>query len=353
MSITRSSAADISRLVSELASPSELRRETAVARLAVIGARAVSRLVAVATDEAEPVAGRMSALLALDAIADPRGVAAARLCINHPDDRLAVAAVNVLARAARGTGAEATRTFDDLTALVLDRDAPVERRLAALAGIEVPTGSGPAGREDSVLAPIYEALGTDPSSRMRARVTRRKAGAVLPIESLFENGGPGLSDDPAVAAAVVRDEGGTARVTVLRRALDAARVRERDARSDAARKGWAAVRGLLHQQLAARGSRLAVFDLREAFMQAAGPLPVGFVAAAAAVGDVTCLEPLAGAWVKAGDAASRDQWWREHLAEAFRAIVKREGLTRRHAVLKRILERWPGAGAIVASAPLT
>ena len=34
-------------------------------------------------------------------------------------------------------------------------------------------------------------------------------------------------------------------------------------------------------------------------------------------------------------------WWRSHLAEAFQLIVKREGLTRRHAVMKKIEKRWP------------
>jgi hypothetical protein len=45
-----------------------------------------------------------------------------------------------------------------------------------------------------------------------------------------------------------------------------------------------------------------------------------------------------------------DRWWRDHLADAFDAIVKREGVTRRHVVMKRILERWPGAGVLVALA---
>jgi hypothetical protein len=45
-----------------------------------------------------------------------------------------------------------------------------------------------------------------------------------------------------------------------------------------------------------------------------------------------------------------DRWWREHLAEAFRAIVAREALTRRHPALKLILERWPSTGVLVAAA---
>ena len=113
-----------------------------------------------------------------------------------------------------------------------------------------------------------------------------------------------------------------------------------------AREGWQAVRGLLHQHLAARGSRLAVYDLKETLTGMTGPLPVGFLAAAAAVGDADCLEPLAHAWLNATD----DAWWRAHLTEAFAAIVKREAIGRRHAAIKRILERHPAAGQLAALA---
>ena len=107
------------------------------------------------------------------------------------------------------------------------------------------------------------------------------------------------------------------------------------------------MRGVLHQHLGARGSRLALYDLREALESAQGPLPVGFLSASAVIGDTSCLTPLARAWV---ESASDDRWWRDHIAEAFSAIVAREALTRRHPVLKSILERWPSAGVLVATA---
>jgi hypothetical protein len=251
----------------------------------------------------------------------------------------------VLARIARGSGAGATRAFEQLTAITLDTSASVERRLAALTGLSGPASAALSAREARVLAPIFDALRTDASSRIRARAKRREAGATQSIEALVDGEGPGLPDDPAMAAALVRDDGPAARVTALRRAIEVVRDRERDA-TIVAREQWSGVRGLLHQQLASRDSRLAVFDLRESFASAERPLPAGFVAAAAAVGDSTCLEPLAAAWVRASD-----PWWRDHLFEAFRAIVRREGLTRRHAHLKKILEKWPSAGALVASAP--
>ena len=109
-----------------------------------------------------------------------------------------------------------------------------------------------------------------------------------------------------------------------------------------AREEWRALRGAVHQALAARNSRLALYDLRDSLLTA-DRLPVAFLAAMEEIGDATCLDTIAAAY----DESSRsgDTWWREHLASAFRAIVQREGLTRRHASLKRVLARWPDATA--------
>jgi hypothetical protein len=69
---------------------------------------------------------------------------------------------------------------------------------------------------------------------------------------------------------------------------------------------------------------------------------VEFLAAISAIGDLSCLEPIAAAYARwsASGHAERD-WWRRHLVDAFRAIVSRERLTRRHAVMKKIAKRWP------------
>ena len=83
-----------------------------------------------------------------------------------------------------------------------------------------------------------------------------------------------------------------------------------------------------------------------AWREESAPLPVGFLAAAAAVGDEKCLMPLAAAWMAA---APDDRWWRAHLAEAFQAIARREGITRRHPIIKKILTQWPQAGPLVAT----
>ena len=113
--------------------------------------------------------------------------------------------------------------------------------------------------------------------------------------------------------------------------------RERTAGTDAERAGWTLALGAAHHALAARGSRLARVDLRDA-LERTPPERLGeLVAAAEGVGDASCLAPLAAAWT-AGEGPTRAR-----VAAAFTAIVTREGLTRRHAAVKDVIARWPHA----------
>lgn len=336
MSIRPSSSTDIARLTAELTSGDAQRREMALARLAVIGSRATTALVAVAVDPARDSDARVAAFEALEAAGDGRALSAALTAIAEPNEPVAVAATGVLGRLAREKDARGTRAFDQLASLALSTATATVVRLAALTALE--------GQPERLLKPIYAALATDPASRVVARVTRRQAGAVESLDTLVARG---LPADPDVVAAVARDDGERASLASLKRAVEAVRAREQKAANAGTRRKWTAVRGALHQHLASRGSRLAVYDLREALEDASGPLPVGFLSAAAAVGDAACLTPLARAWA---ESAEDDRWWRDHLAEAFSAIVAREALTRRHPTLKLILERWPSAGVLVATA---
>ena len=103
------------------------------------------------------------------------------------------------------------------------------------------------------------------------------------------------------------------------------------------REQWRTTRAAAHVALANRGSRLALYDLRESLGAAKAPLPVEFLTALSLIGDASCVEAVANAHAKAKDA-----WWRRHLAQAFREIVARERLTKRHAALKRAEKRFPG-----------
>ena len=322
--------------MAELVSGDVQRREMALARLAVIGSRATTALVSVANDNAQRDEARVAAFEALEAIGDGRAITAAITAIGGSSEAVAAAAAGVLGRLAREKDARATRAFDQLAELALSSTAATVLRLAALTALE--------GQPERLLKPIYAALARDPASKVVARVTRRQAGAVESLETLVAKG---LPADPDVLAAVARDDGERAPLMALKRAIEAVRARESQAPDAAARERWKVVRGVLHQHLASRGSRLALYDLREALEGATGPLPVGFLSAAAVIGDTSCLTPLARAWVESDH---DDRWWRDHLAEAFGAIVAREALTRRHPALKSILERWPSAGVLVATA---
>jgi hypothetical protein len=136
----------------------------------------------------------------------------------------------------------------------------------------------------------------------------------------------------------------TARLTELQRLVDQLRARELQEPDAAVREQWRTVRGAVHQALAVRNSRLALYDLRDSFLTSER-LPVAFLAAIEEIGDASCLDALAAAYEESS--RSGDAWWREHLATAFRAIVHRENLTRRHAVVKRVLARWSQAGELL------
>jgi hypothetical protein len=116
------------------------------------------------------------------------------------------------------------------------------------------------------------------------------------------------------------------------------RGRERVEPAARRRQDWVVARGAAHAALARRGSRVALYDLRESFDAAQGPLPLDFLVAASAIGDAACLEPLARAWAASPD----DQWWRDRLHDAAADIMKREKLTARNAAVKRIRTKYSG-----------
>src|SRR5690606_34935652 len=68
-------------------------------------------------------------------------------------------------------------------------------------------------------------------------------------------------------------------------------VREREGREPdpAQRQAWVMARGAVHAALARRESRIALYDLREAFAAAATPLPLEFLHTMAVLGDAGCL----------------------------------------------------------------
>jgi hypothetical protein len=185
-----------------------------------------------------------------------------------------------------------------------------------------------------IVAPVLHTLGGDADARVAAQIGQPSLDALV-------------SDGRATeAAALLAARGTMVSITTLRRAVDAARDRERSEPARAA--AWLHLRAELHGALARQHSRLALYDLRETLEAASAPLPIGFLSAATAIGDRTCLEPLARTWLAVS--AERDAWWRGQVAQTFAAVAAREGVTRQHAAVKRILARWPASAELIAGA---
>jgi hypothetical protein len=311
--IRSSSAREIDRLVATLTGGSRDEREAAIARLRVIGIRAVDRLVSLATSGAGSDE-RVAALKALDGIDDPRARDAAIAALDDSDAQVATAAA-MLARAWLVSEPDA-EVLDALTSLALDRTRHASARLAALDALaELPRG---------IVQPVLlRVAAEDPG------IAARMGAGASDDEPAF--------DDPAGVRTWLAERGATAALSDIHHRIAEMRERERREPSARRRQEWRTARGAAHALLARRGSRVALYDLRETFDAAAGTLPLDFLTAAASIGDATCLEPLARAWAAAGG----DAWWRNHLARTARGIAARENLTGRHAVMRRVRNKYP------------
>jgi hypothetical protein len=336
MVIKASAVSNIRVLIAALGDEDDVRREVAIARLAVLGARAVDRLIA-AYESADGRA-RIAILRALESAGDRRTVPIAREALLAGGD-LGVAAASAL-RALLDSPHEPARTdaLDVLVATALD---PVSDRRVRLASFEALQDMPP-----GVRARVAAAMEADPDPGLKARAVdlpRDTAAADAVWQDALEGR---LPEAPAVLREAAQARAQAAALSALQKLIDAIRACEGSVRAQTKRTEWQEVRGALHQALALRGSRVAVYDLRETIEGARGPVPVSFLAALHVVGDASCLEPLAAAYARTDTSAAR---WRHQLGEAFHAIGRREKVTRRHAVMKRIASRWPEAARDLAS----
>lgn len=314
MSITPSASAEVRTLIAALASGDEVKRESAIARLAIIGPRATERVIAAyGTADRET---RIGMLRVLEAAADARALPFAREALTLGGD-LAVTAAGTLRPLLDAPDEQvAADALDALVSVALSADAERRVRLAA-----------------------FEALrDMPPTVRERVEAALKEEGPVTSAaEAVWQDAVEGhLPEDPAPLKDAIKAHEGSAPLGVLQKMIDAVRQREAAVPDGSRRDAWFAVRGALHQALALRGSTIAVYDLRETLEGPERPLPSSFVTALHAVGDASCLEPLASFWSE-----SRDDVARHQLAAAFQAIVKREKVTKRSAILKRIAARTP------------
>ena len=337
MPIRPPAGAAIRPLIGALGGADEVQRESAVARLAVIGTRAVEPLL----QEYTAAAPRLQSgiLRALEAVGDPKALPIARAAARVEHAEVALAAVGVLRVFLTSPVPERARdALDAVVALALDAARPATVRLAALDALRML----PPDVREAVRKNLAD--DGDPEVRARAAPPARPPGSASPgDDAAWLDAVEGrLPASPAVLKQALASRRGNARLTELQHLVDHLRAREQRETDVGRREEWRAVRGAVHQALAARNSRLALYDLRDSLLDA-DRLPVAFLAALEEIGDATCLETLAAAY----EASSRsgDAWWREHVAAAFRAIMLREGLTRRHAAVKRTVSRWPEAAA--------
>lgn len=346
MAIRRSAAAEIEVLLADLCSADQIARETAEARLIVIGVRAVPHLI-VAFDRAASPAARTAILKVLEATPDRRSAELGAEQLEAEDADAAVRAAAVALLGSCLESAESTRVLDTLTAFILDDERPDALRLQALDVIERAL--------PHVLQPLRARLAEDPSSAIRAWASASvSSGApVVDPRLAIESAAAGEPADPRFLHELVPAGSADAPLPTLHRLIEVARDREAKASAAAQRGAWLAVRGSVHLALARRGSRVAVYDLREAIARASEPLPEGFTEAAGLVGDSACLESVAEQLVLLrASADSRMREWQARLVRAGRAIVEREKITRRRAVMKKIVRQSPDvASTLLAPAP--
>ena len=314
--------------------------EAAIARLAIAGRPALRQVLQhLGTAETSHLP---RLLRVLERLADASALPAIRPFLAHPELDVEVAAVDAVgalldARDARA----ATDALDALTATLLDgsRDDVVRLRAwDAIANASEPTASYDA----DVLAPLRLQLRGDASSALRAAAGGDKDDMPLLVaepsgEAQLQAAATGaLPADPEHLRQLVGAHGGDAPLTVLQRVIERVRAHEPTVGPDAV-EAWRVVRATAHQALAARGSRLALYDIRESLAVLGAQTPVGMLATLRQVGDASTLDAVADAYV-----ATDDGWFRDQLAGVFRAIVKREQLTRRQAAIKKMAARLPG-----------
>jgi hypothetical protein len=341
MSIRPSSSTEIRTLLTALASDDEIKREAAIARLAIMGARAVDRMLA-----AYPAADRetrIALLRAFEAIADPRALRIARQALADGGDVGIAAAGTLHALLDSPVDSAATEALDALVAAALSGTLERRVRLAAFDALrEMPA---------DIRGRVEAALQEDPDQSMRPAVTADASGgrsADLAWQDAVEGR---LPDDPEALRDGVGTRAAAAPLGVLQHLIDAVRSRERDTSVETRRHAWRALRGSLHQALALRGSTIALYDLRETIEGAREPLPPSFIAALHVVGDASLLEAIAAAYAAAADAGDATARWRGQLEGAFKAIVAREKVSRRSAVIKRVEKKWPAAAPALIPAP--
>lgn len=317
--------------------------ESAIARLAIIG-RPALRLVLQQLGETDAI-HQPRLLRVLERIGDPGTLPAIRPLLAHAVPDVATAAVDAMgALLDARDAAVASAALDALTATLLDasRDDGVRlRAFEAIANAPEPSTTYDA----DVLEPLRAQLRRDRSAAVREAMagpseTTAVETAAPSGETRLEAAAAGdLPTDPEHVRKALGTHGQDIPLTVLHRVIERVRAHEVTLRPEEA-EAWRVTRAAAHLVLATRGSRLAIYDLRESLEGLGDQTPVGMLSALQQVGDASVLDAVADAWQ-----ASTNAWFKGQLVAIFRAVVEREKLTKRHAAIRKIATRSPGTFA--------
>src|SRR5918993_3954123 len=230
--IRRSAASDTRQLVSDLASDrpdGDVRREAAIARLRVIGARALRHILPL-LDASTPVRTRMAALRALEGCRDAGAVPPILETLRDADPDVRVAAIGVSRTLLDGS--RGSDVLDVLTGLALDSVQPLPVRRAAVAAL--------ADLPSRTLRPLVQRLRKDPDAAVRALVEHQQiVPAADPVATLAEAAQDQLPADPDYVLSLVAEAGAATPLPTLHRLGGALRGREGGGKGPAPRRGWA------------------------------------------------------------------------------------------------------------------
>jgi hypothetical protein len=314
--------------------------EAAIARLAIIGRPALRQVLQrLASAEATDLP---RLLRVTERIGDPGSLAAVRSFLTHDVPEVALAAVDAVGTLLDARDASvASGALDALTTTLLDASRGDTVRLRAFEAIA--NAPAPSATYDAdVVEPLRQQLRRDRSEGLRAAMnTTVDAAPTVPTidasgEARLGALGVGeLADDPEHVRQQLVTQGATLPLTTLHRVIE--RIREHESGLEGERQEqWRVVRATAHLALATRGSRLAVYDLRETLEALGDQTPVGMLSALQQVGDASVLDALADAYQ-----GTANPWFRGQLTGIFRAVVEREKLTKRQAAVKKLAARLP------------
>ena len=333
MPIRRPNGSSLGVLIAALSSSDSVQRESAIARLTVLGSRGFDRLAAVHADPNTSREVQTAILRVFEGTGDSRALGPAQRSLAAGGD-VAVAAVGTL-RALLAADADASASALDAL-MVVAKDAAADRRVraAALEALhELPA-------DDRARLQFALDSASMPAPRPARRPRARWADAVWTdaVEGK-------LPDEPATLRAAAAQHAATAPLGSLQKLIDAVRRREdQDVRPQRAGE-WRALRGTLHQTLAMRGSRVALYDLRETAASTSTPLAPSYIAALQAIGDLSCLEAMARAFA----ATPPNSPAAYQLANALKTVLGRQPRARARTALDRIAARWPDAAAVLST----